>query len=474
MKITPNLTPLKLVGSTSSFPVLGTKGEILLAAQNFPHDRIDELCQVSNRSFVEWKQISPTEKSSIFKQFAQNLSLVKEDLVKEHTASGIAPAFAEINLNGSIDYIKHHAKLIQELPSYEQVKGSPNTLVSNEPLGPILSIAPWNAPGILTTRAIMSPLAAGCSVILKSSHLSPQISYLISKCLTSSSGVPDGLLQSINVSSNDSKTMVEGLIRNKFIKGVNFTGSTQTGKQIAKLAGECMKPCVMELGGKNCTIIGNDLTESELTTALTECLISGFFNTGQVCMCTDTIYIPNEKKDHIETLIKQILDKMSTEGIGKELGFYSDLRTKEDHTRVQRIVDRAIGKDGFHTLWRSPDLELCHGPIVLTDGYDTSSVWKNEIFGPIVCLKGYDDIDEAIKEINDLGYGLKCSIWTNWPREKKVSLASKVQCGSVHFNHMTIMDDVEMPHGGVGLSGYGKFNSKWGVESFQYKKLITL
>lgn len=467
MRITPILSPLKQE-IYKQFKVPDLKGGILHLAEEFPIEKTQKLIEISNDSFNEWKLISNNEKSNIFKEFANNLKQSKEEIVKEHLKVGISPAFADFNVEGSINQVEHYSELIKTLINKEDINGG---IILKEPLGPILSISPWNAPGILATRAIMAPLSAGCSVILKGSHLSPEVTYLISKAFMEVKGnLPSGILQTIHTSSERSKDLINEIIKNPLIKGLNFTGSTKTGKEIAETAGKWLKPCILELGGKNCTIIDKGLEKDQLTKAVKESIISGLFNTGQVCMCTDTIYIPNSQKDEIENMISEFLDTMKDE---KVLGFNSNVRTVEIHGRIQRVLDRAIWKDGFKTVWKNHTLKDTHGPVILTDGHSDSTIWKSEIFGPIVCIKGYDgdDLNYAIDEINEIGYGLKCSIWTN--RDNKLEISERVNCGSVHFNQMTIFDEPHLPHGGVGLSGNGRFNSVWGVRSFQYDKLVT-
>lgn len=465
MRITPILTPLELKIS-QRFKVPDLNGGVLHLAEEFPIVDTPKLTKLSNDAFKEWKLVPNHEKSEIFKSFANNLKNNKDVIAKEHLKVGISPAFSEFNVDGSINQINYYSELIKTLSNEEEVRGG---VVLKEPLGPILSISPWNAPGILATRAIMNPLAAGCSVILKGSHLSPEVTYLISEALIKVGGnLPDGVLQTIHTTSEGSKSLVNEIIKDSFIKGLNFTGSTKTGKEIAQVAGKWLKPCVLELGGKNCTVIDQGLTEEELTKAVNESIISGLFNTGQICMCTDTIYVHNSQKDRVEDMICAFLDSMKDDAF---LGFNSNVRTVEAHGRVQRVLDRSIWKDGFKTVWKNHSLKNTHGPVVLTDGHSDSTIWKSEIFGPIVCIRGYDVLNEAINEINDIGYGLKCSIWTN--SEDKLNISKRVNCGSVHFNQMTIFDEPDLPHGGIGLSGNGKFNSIWGVRSFQYDKLVT-
>lgn len=450
----------------NTFVVPDVKNGVLYAAEEFPLDAVPELASIANNAFEDWKSVSRESKSKIFTAFARNLQDIKEPLVKEHLRVGISESFSHFNVEGSIAQILHYADVVKTIPEGENVEGG---VVLKEPLGAVLSISPWNAPGILATRAIMAPLAAGCSVVLKGSHLSPEVSYMISKALVDVGGdVPEGLVQTIHTSSEGSKAIVGELVANGNIRGVNFTGSTKTGREIGKLCGQWLKPCVLELGGKNCTIIDKGMAQDKLKRALEDTIVSGMFNTGQVCMCTDTVYVHNEEKDRVETMMCEILDGFRNETM---LGFNNTMRTTTEHGRLQRVLDRALWKDGFKTVWKNHSLKDTHGPVLLTEGHDDSTIWTTELFGPLMCVRGYETMDEALEHVNSTGYGLKCSIWTD--RDNKKELARKVNCGSVHFNQMTIFDEPHLPHGGVGLSGMGRFNSKWGIASFQYDKLVT-
>ncbi|GME96748.1 oxidoreductase activity protein [[Candida] boidinii] len=432
-------------------------------------NRINSISDNAMSGFKEWNQLAINEKCKIYDSIIKELHKNSKILIEAHKEIGIADWFAKFNVFGSIDNLTHYKSLLMTMNNgiipVQHSSQHDLTMVLNQPIGPVLSISPWNAPGILTTRSILAPLTAGCSVIVKSSELSPLISYYIVKSFING-GLPKNVLHLIHSTKNDSEKIVSNLISNKNIRKINFTGSTETGSKISSIAGINLKPILLELGGKNCIVIENDY--QDLEKALRQSLWSSWCHKGQICMCTDIIYI----NDKIYDKSIEIIKNLGKEFIQKDKDLMIYQRTLEHHGKISELVKDAELK-GAKTIEFTDKTHKSFNPIVLENVTKDMDIYHTEIFGPVVSIIRYKDTDEIVGDINGLEYGLKCSIWTG-NFAKGLQFAKDVESGSVHINNQTIVDEPHLPHGGVKNSGSGRFNSVWGIEEFSYKKLITV
>ncbi|KAG7902379.1 hypothetical protein KL935_001287 [Ogataea polymorpha] len=435
---------------------------------------VAQLCERATKGFLLWKAMSVKEKLGIYDNIICQLEALKDELIQAHVEIGNPMYMAEFNYYGTLDNIRHYRSILDTRPAGKmpvQNVSSQSTdeisMVVNEPFGPVLSIAAWNAPLILAARAIFAPLTAGCSVIVKSSDLSARIAHLIVQALLDA-GVPKDVLTLVHCESSRSKEIVEALIANRNVKKVNFTGSTRVGSEIAAVAGKHIKPVLLELGGKNCSIILDDV--EDLENALRSSLWASWAHKGQICMCTDLIFV-SEKK-YPQTV--KILQKIATETIANDKTLAMPQRTAAHAESGKKLISEAL-QQGAKLLAGTLDFSATNkfAPVILTDVTPEMKIYTTETFAPVVCLVKYKDVASVADKVNALDHGLKCSIWTSQGLAA-YKLAGQIDCGSVHVNRPTVLDEPHLPHGGTNKSGYGRFNSHWGVSEFQYPKLLTI
>lgn len=429
---------------------------------------IESICTCAQEGFQQWSRVKYSEKVKILKNCFEVLKGKRSEFIQCFRQEGLPEWFVEFNAE----------QLLQQFEEYiNQITNSDGEVIKSElcdlaitvrdPIGPVLSISPWNAPGILIGRSISAPLAAGCSVIVKSSELSPKAAYLLVKCLHEG-GVPHKAVQLVNIEQANNVEFVKAFIENSNIKKIAFTGSSTTGGAIAQVAAANFKPCLLELGGKNCCIIESD---ADLNTAIPANLWGSWGHRGQICMSTEKIYIHESRYDEF----KQLLDPIITEVL-KDSDYFLPQRTGYFTGLIASIVNDAL-KKGANVVWgQIPDCDNPQqtlGPLILDNISSDMTIAHKEIFGPVVCLYKYNDSDELINLLNKEPYGLKTSIWTK-NIIKAHKMARFIESGGVHINSPTIYDEPTAPHGGVKTSGYGRFNSKWGLEEFSYVKVITM
>lgn len=439
-------------------------GEVLYQVQGATLDDVDRAVVSSQKAFEQWKKMESSKKREVFVKVANELEKKKDFFQDIMIQMGVSPAFALFNINTTIGIVKEALNLFHE-PNGMIPLSEPGSyaVVINEPIGPVLSIVPWNAPMILCMRALVGPLVAGCSVVLKTSEQSPLVHQELAR-LFSENGAPLGLINTIHHSTSDAATITSALIGARQIKKINFTGSTGVGRIIAQTAAKHLKPVLLELGGK-CTAV---VTESaDLEKAAATIIRGAWLHNGQICMSTERAFVvENVYDDFMKTVLRLapgISDAMK--GLPQ--------RTLLQAERIEGLVKGAV-KGGAKLTFGSLERKDCYlEPMILTEVTDDHDLYESETFGPVVFISKVASTAEAVEALNDSDYGLSCSVWSS-DILKALELASSIESGAVHINGGTVHDEPTLPHGGRKASGYGRFNSRWGISEFQVAKTITI
>ncbi|CAH2351237.1 potassium-activated aldehyde dehydrogenase, mitochondrial [[Candida] railenensis] len=430
---------------------------------------IDTICKTANYGFVEWSARSVQQRAEILGKAAEILSERKRSFVDAHLEIGGPVWFANFNVDGAIGQLKQYIACIlsQQEGQVLQSNATALALTYKRPIGPVLSIAPWNAPVILGSRSIAAPLAAGCSVVLKSSEKSPLLSFLLVKCFHDA-GVPSDTLQLINVTPDDSPDFTKKMLSDDAIRMVNFTGSTAVGRQIAIAAASNLKPTLLELGGKNCIIVESD---ADLQKCVPAILQNSWWHQGQICMSSDKVYVHSDiYKEFIESCLS-----LAKKEVESNQDLKIPLRDKVGSKRVNDLVKDAVSK-GATIIFGDYSKEFSNNqisPLILEGVTSSMKIHSEEIFGPVFCVYRYDDINSAVDEVNSSKLGLKASVWAR-DTLKAIGISKKIQCGGVHINRSCVHDEPTVPHGGIKSSGQGRFNSSWGIDSFSYTQAVTV
>lgn len=347
---------------------------------------------------------------------------------------------------------------------YIPIDNGAHALVFREPYGVCLAMAPWNAAMILAARAFATPIIAGNTVVLKTSELSPGTHNMFGQ-LMKDAGLPDGVLNIINVAVEDVSTYTETLISDKRIRHVNFTGSTRVGSIIGSLAGKYMKPAILELGGKSPVIV---LADADLELAVSHSILGAWMHQGQICMSTEKVIVVESVYDEFVALAR----KMALESgmINSPLGQASQTGA----IKAKQLIEEAIG-DGA-TLLLGPHVPLRDNymaPCILTDVKHSMKIYSEETFAAVFMIMRAENEDKAIELANDTEYGLSSSIFTK-DVERAIELGRMVEAGATHINSMTIADHPSIPHGGMKSSGYGRFNGVEGIRAFTQTKIVSI
>ncbi len=422
-------------------------------------------------AFPAWAATGPNARRALLMKAAAALDAKANAFVAAMMSEiGATKGWALFNLGLAASVVREAAALTTQIGGEVIPSDKPGCLAMTlrEPVGVILGIAPWNAPIILGVRAIAVPLACGNSVILKASESCPRTHELIIEAFAEA-GFPEGVVNIVTNAPADAGDVVGALIAHPAVKRINFTGSTAVGRIIAKRAAEHLKPVLLELGGKAPLIV---LDDADLDEAVKAAAFGAFMNQGQICMSTERIIVVDGVADAFAGKFAAKAKSMAT-GDPREgttpLGAVVDQKTV---THVNALIDDAVSKGA--TLLSGGKADSILMPATVVDGVtDAMSLYRDESFGPIVAIIRAKDEADAIRLSNDSEYGLSAAVFTR-DTARGLRVARQIKSGMCHINGPTVHDESQMPFGGVGASGYGRFGGKAGIDSFTELRWITI
>jgi acyl-CoA reductase-like NAD-dependent aldehyde dehydrogenase len=422
-------------------------------------------------AFPLWAATGPNARRAILMKAAAALESRAEAFVEAMMAEvGATRGWALFNLGLAAGIVREAASLTTQIKGEVIPSDKPGCLAMavREPVGVILGIAPWNAPIILGVRAIAVPLACGNAVILKASESCPRTHELIVEAFVEA-GFPEGVVNVVTNAPADAGDVVGALIDAPQVRRINFTGSTTVGKVIAKRAAEYLKPCLLELGGKAPLLV---LEDADLDEAVKAAAFGAFMNQGQICMSTERIIVVDAVADEFARRFAAKAQSLAT-GDPREgntpLGAVVDAKTV---THVNSLIEDAVAKGA--TLLSGGTADSVLMPATVVDGVTAEmNLYRDESFGPVVAVIHARDTDHAVELANDSEYGLSAAVFTR-DTAKGLGVARRIKSGICHVNGPTVHDEAQMPFGGVGASGYGRFGGQAGIDSFTELRWITV
>ena len=422
-------------------------------------------------AFPAWAAMGPNARRAILMKAATALEARADAFVEAMMGEiGATKGWALFNLGLAASMVREAAALTTQISGEVIPSDKPGCLAMalREPVGVILGIAPWNAPIILGVRAIAVPLACGNAVILKASETCPRTHELIVEAFAEA-GFPDGVVNVVTNAPKDAADVVGALIDAPAVKRINFTGSTHVGRIIARRAAEHLKPCLLELGGKAPLIV---LEDADIEEAVKAAAFGAFMNQGQICMSTERIIVVDAVAD---AFCQAFAAKAQSLAAGDPRDGTTPLGAVVDHktvTHVNALIEDAIAKGA--RLLAGGTAQSVVMPATVVDGVtDSMNLYRDESFGPVVAIIRARDADHAVELANNTQYGLSAAVFTR-DVARGLTIARQIQSGICHVNGPTVHDEAQMPFGGVGASGYGRFGGKAGIDSFTELRWITV
>ena len=418
-----------------------------------------------------WSALGPNARRGILNKAADALDAKASEFVAAMiTEIGATEGWARFNLMLAVGMVREAAALTTQIGGEVIPSDKPGCIAMalREPAGVVLGIAPWNAPIILGVRAIAVPLACGNTVVLKASEQCPRTHALIVEAFQEA-GLPTGSIGLVTNAPADAGEVVGALIDHPAVRRVNFTGSTAVGRIIAIRAAQNLKPCLLELGGKAPLIV---LEDADLDEAVKASAFGAFMNSGQICMSTERIIVVDQVADEF---VARFQTKVATLAVGDPregrtpLGAVVDARTV---THVRGLINAALTMGAAQVNGGETTGVLMPAHVV-DHVTPAMALFREESFGPVVGVIRARNESHAIELANDTEYGLSAAVFTR-DAARGLRVARQIKSGICHINGPTVHDEAQMPFGGVGASGYGRFGGKAGIEAFTELRWITI
>jgi succinate-semialdehyde dehydrogenase / glutarate-semialdehyde dehydrogenase len=429
---------------------------------------LDDALAAAEKGFKVWSRTSPAKRAEIIVKAANLIrGRVEEMAIAMTLEQGKPIAQSRLEILRGCDIIEWDAQ--EGRRAYGRVIPSEPGMrhtVLRQPIGPVAAFSSWNFPMSSPARKVGGALSAGCSIILKASEETPAGAVQLVKAFADA-GLPAGVL---NLVFGEPARISEYLIPQSSIRLVTFTGSIPVGKHLAAMAGQHMKPCIMELGGHAPVIVCDDVDPAK--TAATS-VVGKTRNAGQVCVSPTRWFVEDRVYDQFT---KEFAQKAAAVKVGNGLDPDNQMGPLANSRRIdmmEALVSDARSK-GARVLSggaRIGNRGYYYPVTVLADLPDDARAMNEEPFGPIALVNRVKSLDEAISKANSLPYGLAAYAFTNSARNAE-RLAEGVEVGNLSINHF-VASSAETPFGGVKDSGYAREGGSEGLTHYTVVKNVS-
>ena len=424
---------------------------------------VDTAVAAARAAFPAWAGATPAERSAVLAKLAKLADEHAEQFVAEEVSQTGKPVrlATEFDVPGSVDNIDFFAGAARHLEgkATAEYSGDHTSSIRREAVGVVATITPWNYPLQMAVWKVIPALAAGCAVVIKPAEITPLTTLTLAR-LASEAGLPDGVFNVVTGSGAEVGTALAG---HRDVDVVTFTGSTAVGRKVMASAAVHGHRTQLELGGKAPFVVFSD---ADLDAAVQGAVAGALINTGQDCTAATRAIVARELYDDFVAGVAEVMGKIVVGDPHDPDTDLGPLISYAHRDKVAGMVARAPQQGGrVVTGGEAPDLPgAFYRPTLIADVDESSEVYRDEIFGPVLTVRSFTDDDDALRQANDTEYGLSASAWTrDVYRAQRAS--REINAGCVWINdHIPIIS--EMPHGGVGASGFGKDMSDYSFEEY--------
>ncbi len=467
-----NFVDGKFVDKASTIEVTNpANGKLIGTVPNCDVIEVKNAIDAAQNAFEKWKKLSGKERAKLLKNWYDLIIANQNDLgiiLTSEQGKPLSEGIGEIIYGANfVEWFAEEAKRTygDNIPAPKQ---NQKIITQLEPVGVVAAITPWNFPSAMITRKAAAAMAAGCTVILKPSELTP-FSAIALAVLAKEAGIPDGVF---NVITGDAQMIGEEFCANKLVRKISFTGSTRVGKLLNKQCAEDLKRVSLELGGSAPFIV---FADADLDKAIAGLMHAKFRNGGQACTCVNRIFV--EEKIHAE-FVERLLLEVKKIKIGNGLEGSPNMGPMISQAaiqKVERLVSDALKNGAKCEIGgkRLADLGAqFFAPTVITNVSHNMLIANEEIFGAVAAIQKFTSEAEVIKLANNTEYGLGSYLYTA-DNARIWRIADALQFGMVGINEPSFATEVA-PFGGIKNSGFGREGSHLGILEFCHVKTLHI
>jgi acyl-CoA reductase-like NAD-dependent aldehyde dehydrogenase len=452
--------PIEVVNSTTE--------EVMGTIPGCTPVEVDRAVEAAREAFEGWSQTSRETRAGYVAAIAEGLGERAEEIATTITQElGMPLKLSRIVQVGlPTAQFAGTPKLMEEVTWEEEIG---NSRVLREPVGVLGAITPWNYPLNQIACKVAPALAAGCTVVLKPSEVTPLNAFLLAEVIEAA-GLPAGVF---NLVTGTGPVVGEAIAGHPGVDMVSFTGSTRAGRRVSELAAATVKPVAMELGGKSPNVI---LDDADLAQAVPDGVAKCFLNSGQTCSALTRMLVPRQRLAEVEELAKAAAETF-TPGDPFESGTrLGPLVSAVQRERVRGYIEKGIEEGArLITGGAEPPEGLEHGyfvrPTVFSEVTAEMTIGQEEIFGPVLVIQPYEGEDDAVRIANSTPYGLAGGVWSA-DTDRAIGVARRIRTGQIEINGGAF--NPIAPFGGYGQSGHGRENGRYGIEELLQVKALQL
>ena len=433
-----------------------TEAPITSIAMGTPTD-VDAAVEAAQAAFDGYSQTSIEYRVDLLNRITALLGARSEDLANLISAEMCAPKGLAKAAQAPTG-VAHFATTAQILSSFQFEEQMGKTLITKEPVGVVGMITPWNWPLNQIACKVAPALAAGCTMVLKPSEVAPLNAILFAELLHEAE-VPAGVFNLVN---GDGPSVGAHLSAHPGVDMMSFTGSTRAGVEVARNAAPTVKRVAQELGGKSANII---LDDADLAEAVGRDAFGMCTNSGQSCNAATRMFVPFDRMQEAAAIAKGSMESVSVGEPSSDGTIIGPVVSEVQWNKIQALIEAGIEEGATLVTGgtgRPEGLESGYfvRPTLFTNVSNDMQIAREEIFGPVLVMIGYDDDDDAVRMANETPYGL--SGYVSGSQERAMSVAKRIRSGNVHVNGAG--PDFNAPFGGYKQSGNGR---EWGVHGLE-------
>ncbi|MGX7677711.1 NAD-dependent succinate-semialdehyde dehydrogenase [Jatrophihabitans sp. DSM 45814] len=446
-------------------------GEVLATIADARVEDATRALEAAVRAQESWRQTSPRERSDILRKAYDTLLQRRDEFARLMTLEMGKPlAEAQGELDYGADFLRWFSEEAVRIDGGYQIapNGKGRIVVMHQPVGPCLLITPWNFPLAMATRKIAPALAAGCTMVIKPSELTPLTTLLFAELLIEC-GLPPGVLNIITTTTP--AEVVEPLLSDGRIRKLSFTGSTPVGRLLIEQSGKHVVRTSMELGGNAPFLV---FADADLDAAVDGAMLAKLRNMGEACTAANRFYVERSIADEFAS---RLASRFSSLKLGHGLDEQTQIGPLIEAAavrKVERLVADAVAGGATVLSGGSPvaGAGYFYQPTVLTAVAPTAALLHEEIFGPVAPLIAFDTEGEAVSWANDTEYGLVAYVYTR-DLARAIRVSESLDVGMIGLNQ-GIVSNAAAPFGGVKASGLGREGGSEGISEYLDTKYLAV